>query len=342
MLKTKRCVLLILGFTLIINMLSMSFASPSNWAEEFVESMLLEELSSDEIIDSSKLQQPITREEFAELTVRLYAKAKGIEIGEILQWNPFGDTDNKMVAKAYNIGIVSGTGFDSKNRRMFSPTKLVTRQEIAVMLIKELRELGISVNANTPLTYDDNDTIASWAYDAVAFASQSGILSGVGDNKVAPTAYATREQALTLLNKIALKYHWIDNDLKEPRFFSYNSTSYDGFRIPNYDKSELRAFRTDTGIKYKISHLVSSYTPDVRGQQEDMINILSNASKVSYDALVSLRKIILEGYDPIAKKFNSSNTVYINLATGNVTSYVPSVPYFKVTVDTEMVLEYIK
>lgn len=335
----RRLSVLLLGLLL---MSTQVYATPTGWAEEFVESMLLEELSSDAIIDSNKLQAPITREEFAELTVRLYAKAKGIEVGEIVQWNPFGDTDNKMVAKAYNIGIVSGTGFDDKDRRVFSPSKLVTRQEIAVMLNKELKVLGINVNTAEALSFSDTDAIASWAYDAVAFASANGILSGVGDNKVAPTAYATREQALTLLNKIGVKYGWIDNDLKTPRFKYYNSTSYDDFRIPNYDASELRAYRTDTGIKYKLSHLVDSYKPDVKSQQEDMINILSNADPVSYDALVALRQAILSSYDMVAKKFISSQTVYIKLSTGQTTTYVPSGSYFQVSVTNEMTLEYVK
>lgn len=318
------------------------YATPTDWAEEFVESMLLEELSSKEIIDSSHLQEAITREEFAELTVRLYAKAKGIEVGEVLQWNPFGDTNNKMVAKAYNIGIVSGTGLDSKNRKLFSPNNLVTRQEIAVMLIKELKILGIDVNVTQELNYSDTQSIASWAYDAVAFASESGILSGVGSNQVAPTAFATREQALTLLNKIGVKYGWIKNDLKTAKFNYSNSTTYDGFRIPNYQESELRAYRTETGIKYKLSHLVDAYRPDVKSQQNDMINILSNADRVSYNALVILREHILSGYDSVAKNFISSNTVYINLGSGLATSYAPDSNYIKVSTENEMILEYVK
>ena len=320
---------------------SVVYGAPSDWAEDFIKSMLLEELSSDELIDSDKLQQPITREEFAELTVILYAKAKNMSVDDIVQWNPFYDTDNKMVAKAYNIGIVSGTGKDDNNRMLFSPTNKVTRQEIAVMLVKELKIIGIDVKVKNELNYSDEEVVASWAYDAVAFAGENGILSGVGENRVAPTANATREQALVLLNKIAVKYGWIDNKEKDPIFNYLNSTELYGFRLPNYNVSLLRSIKTDTGIKYVISNLVDTYKPDIKKQQSDLINILVNADAVSYDAFVEIRERILESYDHISKKFKTENTVYINTTTGNVFIYEISKPYIKISVDTEFTMEYV-
>ncbi len=332
---------ILMTFVLIFTLVNIVQASPSDWAEEFVESMMLEELSSQELLESSKFQEPITREEFAELAVILYAKAKGVSVDEIVQWNPFNDTDNKMVAKAYNIGIVTGTGTDKLDRALFSPTNKVTRQEIAVMLVKLLKVLDIDVEVNVDLNYSDENIIAVWAYDSVAFASESGILSGVGDNKLAPTSNATREQALVLVNKIGVKYSWIKNNAMKSLFTSSNSTSHLGFKVPNYDSIELRAIKYTDSIKYVISNLVDSPSPDIEKQQTDLVNIIITANPVSYDALVEIREIILASYDPISKKFKKQNTVYIGTNTGVVSSSKLPVPYISINVDTELTLIYV-
>jgi len=338
----KRILMVTLIGVILFGMLSGTFASPSSWAEPFVKAMLLEGLASEELLDTNKMQEPITREEFAELTVRLYAKSKGKTVQELVQWNPFYDTDNPMVAKAYNIGIVSGTGTDSSDRKLFSPSNLVTRQEIAVMLVKELKLLGIDTRIHNGLKYSDEDAIASWAYDAVAFASSNDILSGVGDNRVAPTANATREQALVLIHKIATKYGWVDNTYTTTRFNASNSTSYLGFRVPNNNASELIVIKSASGVKFTISKMVDSYVPDIAKQQEDMINILYQSDVVGYNALLVLRELIDDGYDSVSKKFNTSNSVYIDLSTGNKSTSKPSGESIKITVDGQITLEYFR
>lgn len=342
LMNKKRTLSIIMIAIMIFGMLTTVHATPSSWAEEFIKSMLLEGLSSDELLDSDYLQQPITREEFAELTVRLYAKANNMKVEDVVEWNPFADTDNVMVAKAYNIGIVSGTGVDSKNRKLFTPSKYVTRQEIAVMLIKELRVLGQNTDAKYDQKFSDDTDIASWSYDAVAFASESGILSGVGDNRVAPLQNATREQAMVLINKIAVKYGWIDNNLIKSKFTYGNATKSNGFWVPNYNATPLRASTNNSGVRYVISYLVDSYTPNIELQQNDLINILVTADPVSYNALVTTRNLILSSYDPISKKYITSDTVYINLTTGQSTTYAIAKPYITFKVDTEITLEYIK
>lgn len=336
----KRMLAMTLIGVILFGMLSTVFAGPSSWSEPFVKAMLLEGLASEALLDSTKMQQPITREEFADLTVRLYAKAKDMTLEELVEWNPFTDTNNELVAKAFNIGIVSGTGTDNQGRRLFSPTNQVTRQEIAVMLVKELKILGVDTNLNGNMNYSDEEAIASWAYDAVAFASSNGILSGVGNNQVAPTANATREQALVLIHKIASKYGWIDSKYVDDQFTNSNSTTHLGFKIPNNGASELIVIKNNQSIKYIISNMVNSYKPNIKQQQTDMINILYQSDVVKYDGLKTLYAKILESYDPISKTFKSSNTVYINLATGQQTNSKPSVPCMSFKVDGQIILEY--
>lgn len=341
MLKTfQRILNLTLIGAILFGMFSAAFASPSSWAEPFVKAMLLEGLASEELLDTAKMQQPITREEFAELTVRLYAKSKDKNLDDLIEWNPFTDTNNEMVARAFNIGIVSGTGEDAQGRKKFSPNNKVTRQEIAVMLVKELKLLGVDTVSKGQMPYSDEQTIASWAYDAVAFASSNGILSGVGNNEVAPTAHATREQALVLIHKIATKYGWVDNKYVGNHFTSSNSSTHLGFVVPKSSASELIVIKNDDSVKYIVSNMVNSYQPNIKQQQTDLIRILYQSDKVTYNALKTLYNMILESYDPISKTFKSSNSVYINLTTGQKTSSKPSGSCIGFKVDGQIIMEY--
>ena len=54
-----------------------------------------------------KMSEPITREEFLELAVLLYEKTTK-ETAQPESPNPFTDSNNPEVLKAYKIGIVTG------------------------------------------------------------------------------------------------------------------------------------------------------------------------------------------------------------------------------------------
>jgi len=321
-------------------MLSSVFATPSSWAEDFLKSMLLEDMISDTFKDSNKFQQAITREEFAELVVMMYAKAKKLDVDSINAWNPFADTNSEMVAKAYNIGIVSGTGTDKQNRLLFSPKKNVTRQEIAVMLVKMLKQLDINTSASRTLTFTDSNRVASWALDSVRFVTEAGILSGIGNNHIGPLSNATREQSLVLINKLGIKYAWIRNELKIEKFNASNSTTYLTFRLPNYDASQLRAVQSNNQVTYIISFLVSDTVVDIKKQQDDLINILVNSSKISYDGLAAINEYVRNCYDFTSASFKNGSDLYINPLTGQVSSTKLNVPYIKISYNGEFKLEY--
>ena len=63
------------------------------------------------------MTKPITREEFAELAVLLYEKVT--DKSETVSPNPFTDTTNPQILKAYKLGITAGT-----SQTTFSPKVL--------------------------------------------------------------------------------------------------------------------------------------------------------------------------------------------------------------------------
>ncbi|MEJ8554994.1 S-layer homology domain-containing protein, partial [Tepidibacter sp. Z1-5] len=142
-----------------------TWAMPSDWAKQDVDDMKSNNLVKEDLVDDAKFQDMVTREEFAELAVLLYAKAKEMDVEELMAKDteePFLDTDNPYVAVAYNEGIVNGT-----SPVTFNPRDKITREAIATMLKRELQELGKDTTPKKSATFSDMNKVSSWAKDGI-------------------------------------------------------------------------------------------------------------------------------------------------------------------------------
>lgn len=150
---------------------------------------------------SNNLKDSITREEFCELAMNLYKKLTN-ETVPVPAGSPFKDTDSVAVAQAYNYGIVNGTDDDT-----FTPDRLVTREEMAKMLVSTLTASEVVFNiadgADTSYVDDfaDGDDVSSWAMSAVNTALNYGLMTGVTDNTLEPLSATSREQAIVSVNR---------------------------------------------------------------------------------------------------------------------------------------------
>jgi len=189
----------------------------SQWAQnELAEAEKLD-LIPDEL-KNADLTKSITREEFAAVSVRAYEALTGEKATQAAT-NPFTDTKNIEVLKAYNLGITTGTSDTT-----FTPNALLNRETAATMLTRTYKKATIegwvlADDSNFPLEYEksntfaDDEKISSWAKDSVYFMNANGIINGVGDNKFAPKnttsaeeavgyANATREQAIIIATRM--------------------------------------------------------------------------------------------------------------------------------------------
>ena len=108
--------------------------------------------------------------------------------------NPFSDLDPsayyyKAVLWAVENRITQGTSADT-----FSPNMTVTRGQTVTFLHRAAGTPSHGGNAAF-LDISDND----YYFNAVAWAAQNGITSGVGNGKFSPGADCTRDQIVTLL-----------------------------------------------------------------------------------------------------------------------------------------------
>ncbi|NTV91436.1 MAG: hypothetical protein HGA22_13930, partial [Clostridiales bacterium] len=85
------------------------------------------------ILIGADMTKPITREEFCELSVLLYEKVTG-KAATAAEPNPFNDTTNPQILKAYKLGITQGTSAIT-----FSPKTLINREQCAAMLFRAIK-----------------------------------------------------------------------------------------------------------------------------------------------------------------------------------------------------------
>jgi len=95
---------------------------------------------------------------------------------------------------AASLGIVKGREDGS-----FGPNDPVSRQELAVMLYSYATQFSAGLDELPKLEdFSDQDQIAVWARDAMAWAVEAGLFLGSG-GKLDPTASATRAETASLM-----------------------------------------------------------------------------------------------------------------------------------------------
>jgi len=157
------------------------------------------------ILKGADMTKPITREEFAELAVVLYERVTDKK-SEPVSPNPFTDTANPQILKAYNLGITSGT-----SQTTFSPKVLINREQCAAMLFRAIKAIHPQGDYSVAGVKDfpDQKHISSWANEATKYMNKTGIITGNAQGNFMPKAttpaqeaagygMATREQAIAL------------------------------------------------------------------------------------------------------------------------------------------------
>jgi hypothetical protein len=174
-------------------------SSPSTWAKADIDKAKESGLTTERVLKD--YQKSITREEFCELAVNLYEKLSGKTI-EPVSPNPFKDTDNIAVLKAYKLGIASGTGNGE-----FSPNKALNREQMSKMFFSTLQLVYPSIGDSAEeLSFTDKDKISIWAKQAVKYMFKEKIILG-SNNLFNPQQEASREQAIALVYRVFEKFN---------------------------------------------------------------------------------------------------------------------------------------
>ena len=188
-----------------------------NWAKPELEEADKLGLIPD-CLKGADLTQPITRAEFAAVSVKLF-EAMSFTKASPAPADTFSDTSDPEVLKAFALGVTNGTDAVKKT---FEPDTLISREQASTMLTRVWKKLNLSgwtletdgsfadefrTKFTMPALFADDAEISPWARDSVYFMAANRIVNGVGDNRFAPKTvssgeetlnFATREQALLM------------------------------------------------------------------------------------------------------------------------------------------------
>ena len=243
------------------------FATNNDWSAQAISDFLSNKIEAPTVLEDEKYRHDITREEFAQLIVGLYLKAANVDKKDIqLKENPFTDTTNVDVQRAYSLGIIKGT---SKNT--FNPQNKITREQFAVMITRFLNIQNINTNSTNKLNgFVDKNDISPWAFDSFSYCVDNQIVQGA-QNQLQPKESTTVEQAITMLDRVAIENNWI---------IKSNYIYVRGFSLPN-----------DTEISYKpdgtydfILKIDWNNISDTEKLKNDLNYMLSEKFKENYNS----------------------------------------------------------
>ena len=167
------------------------------------------------------LSKPVTRAEFAAISLELYEALEGVEVPEAtsnftdIAYSP----DKAAIEKAYFLNITVGI-----EDTIFGPENNITREQIATMLCRTIKKHKFDdwtfatdneyyLDSEGVKKFADDADISDYARPSVYYMAKMGIVNGIGNNTFAPRnitsqqtaegyANATREQAIALSYRI--------------------------------------------------------------------------------------------------------------------------------------------
>lgn len=188
-----------------------AYSNSSEWAKEELNKAETYGLIPD-VLQEADVSMPINRAEFAAVSVKLYEALSG-ELAVVTAENPFTDTEDSEVLKAYELGITSGVTVNS-----FEPDSLLSREQAATMLARVYTIYsGNEITNNSEMKFNDDADISRWAKDSVYFMAENGVITGMDNNLFAPRnvtpeqesafyANSTREQSLAIAKRMYEKF----------------------------------------------------------------------------------------------------------------------------------------
>lgn len=286
------CLVFSLLFTTVPSLVhgdSSTYSKASDWAKAEIESAQKSGVLP-ALLKGQDMTKFATREELCELAVLLYEKLNGKSVA-VPEKNPFTDTKNKQIMKAYSLGITSGT-----SNTTFEPNTIINREQVATMFGRAIQKLYPNMDYSEIGAPDfmDKKDISSWALSHVLFLSKKGIIKG-DDGKFRPRAISaeqkknnygttTREQAIAITVRI------LNTELKDEKVFSQtikndNAQTLGGLNIKGW-QLEVPANTFGKDLKFTMDEMSESEGSKL---QPSNSKILGNVLKLSVDGKENIR-----------------------------------------------------
>lgn len=136
----------------------------------------------------------LTRAEFAKIAVMVNGGSVENASVDFVDLST-NDWSYPYVASAYQKELIHGIG-----DRRFGGDMSITREDMAVILLRMLQSAGIGIESGN-VSFTDESDISDYAKDAVSVLNQMGMIRGVGDGKFDPKGITTRAQAAVVFDR---------------------------------------------------------------------------------------------------------------------------------------------
>lgn len=170
-----------------------SDVSDSHWASTFIYKLATKKIISGVGDNLFAPDANITREQFAKIIVEAFGlldSSAECDFNDVAN----GSWYAPYVASAYKKGIINGMGDNS-----FGTGQNITRQDMAVMIERTAKCANIELAEPTSHEYNDINSVADYAADAMLRLSSMGIISGFDDNTLRGASNATRAQSAKII-----------------------------------------------------------------------------------------------------------------------------------------------
>ncbi|GBF74398.1 hypothetical protein PA598K_02741 [Paenibacillus sp. 598K] len=176
-----------------------------HWAKADVELLASKLVVKGRSDDRFEPEQELTRAEFATLLVR----AMGISEDDTSRFSDVQSTD--WFAGAVNAAAKAGF-IDGLEEATFGPRVNITREQMAVMIIRAMRFAGQQPTANIEdlSVFTDSSFISDWASDAVARSVSAGLIYGKTTTTFSPKENASRAEATVMLKRMLQALQFIN------------------------------------------------------------------------------------------------------------------------------------
>ncbi len=167
-----------------------------HWAYESILPVVSREVFLGYPDDSFRPNGTMTRGMFASVMARMAMADTSKYTKQI-----FGDVSpdtwyGPAVAWAFDNGIITGKD------EIFDPEASITRQEMAAMLSRFLRYMGVELEEKEASPFADINAADSWAVDAILDMQRFELMDGKDHNRFDPDAESTRGEIATILRRM--------------------------------------------------------------------------------------------------------------------------------------------
>lgn len=163
----------------------------NHWAKGNIQKLINQGVIGGYPDNTFRPNNSITRAEFTKILV------KAMGFAEVKPASPtFADVPSSSWAYGV-VEVAAGAGLVKGSEGKFRPDDPITRQEIAVLLVRGLGKEADVIG--TVPNFADASRIAPWARGQVIIAVKEGLINGYPDNTIKPVKNSTRSEAAVMV-----------------------------------------------------------------------------------------------------------------------------------------------